>query len=288
MENNQNYEVIIAKSNNEFIEYFKKYLIKYKMEMQLYHLNLTNSDMELEKENIRGGVIRDGEVSLIFLNAFPFNLQIKSFDKDINSFDLLAKFIIENDIDIRGIEGTLDDAKQFINSYNLIKIGDFRFEHTMDIMRLDKLNDVITNPEGRIEIATMDDFFIVRDYTKKMHLEAMNENTPDEILDARVKAFINNKGTYLYYNKDNIITSIVNISPTPKGAYRISLVYTEKKYRNNNYAKEMLYLLIKKLAPSGNIFTLFVDKLNPISNKLYRDLGFYVVEDNVDVRIIKK
>ena len=51
MENNQNYEVIIAKSNNEFIEYFKKYLIKYKMEMQLYHLNLTNSDMELEKEN---------------------------------------------------------------------------------------------------------------------------------------------------------------------------------------------------------------------------------------------
>ena len=43
-----------------------------------------------------------------------------------------------------------------------------------------------------------------------------------------------------------------------------------------------------KLEPDGNTFTLFVDKQNPISNKLYRDLGFYVVEDNFDVRIIKK
>lgn len=283
-----NYKIVSCKTNKEFINLFKDYLIEHKIELQLLFLNLTNSDMELSSESIRGGVFNDDKPSLIFLNACPYNLQVRSIDNDIASFDLLASYIINNDIDIRGIQGTSKDVKEFINSYNLIRNGSFRYAHSMDIMRLDKLNKLdLKNIKGGIIKATLDDFVIVKDYINKMYIEAMGETYDDDIIDARAHAFINDGYTHLFKVGDDI-TSIVRTNPTPKGACRISLVFTDKQYRGRSYAKKMLYQLIDGCKDEFECFTLFVDKQNPISNKLYRDLGFYVVEDNIDVRIISK
>ena len=282
------YKIITCKTNKEFIELFKDYLSKYKIEMQLYFLNLTNSEIILNSDSVRGGVFKDGKLSLIFLNAAPYNLQVRSFDNDITSFDKLAEFIITNDIDIRGLQGNLNDVKEFINSYNLIHNGVFRYAHAMDIMRLDKLNDIdLSNIPGAIIKPTLDDFVIVKDYVNKMYQEALEESYDDEILDARAHSFISDGNTYLF-KCNNKITSIVRFYPTPKGCMRISLVFTDKLYRGKGYAKKMLYLLINEFKNDYECFTLFVDKKNPISNKLYRDLGFYVVEDNVDARLISK
>ena len=282
------YKIVIAKTNREFINLFKEYLIKYKLEMQLYYLNLSNSDFELDNNSFRGGVFVDEKPSIIFLNACPYNLQIRSLDNDIASFDILANYIIENNIDIRGIQGNSKDVKEFINSYNLIKNTDFRFAHSMDIMRLDNLNSInLSMIPGETIVATINDLIVVKDYINKMYVEAMGETYDDEIIEARAHAYINDGNTYLFKVNDKN-TSIVRIYPTPKDTGRISLVFTDKEYRNCGYAKRMLYDLIKMLKEKYECFTLFVDKQNPISNKLYSDLGFYIVEDNMDVRIIKK
>lgn len=283
-----NYKVITCKTNKEFIELFKDYLSKYKIEMQLYFLNLTNSEMALDNNSVRGGVFKDENPSLIFLNAFPYNLQIRSLDNDITSFDKLAEYIIANNIDIRGIQGNLNDVKEFINSYNLIHNAVFRYVHAMDIMRLDELKEIDSSSiTGTIIRPTLDNFDIVKDYINKMYTEALEESYDDEIIEARARSFINDGYTYLFKSNDNI-TSIVRFYPTPKGCMRISLVFTDKKYRGNGYAKKMLYLLINELKKEYECFTLFVDKKNPISNKLYKNLGFYVVEDNIDTRLISK
>ena len=140
--------------------------------------------------------------------------------------------------------------------------------------------------EGHIRNANIEDYEIVKDYIRKMNLEAMGESIDDEILDFRTKLCINDKFFYLYCDINNNPTSMVKIHPTPPDCFRINMVFTDKLYRAKGYAKKMLYEVIKETQKHGEIYTLFVDQKNPVSNKLYRDLGFYVIEDNYDVRIM--
>lgn len=51
------------------------------------------------------------------------------------------------------------------------------------------------------------------------------------------------------------------------------------------YAKAMMYLITKELIKEVKYLTLFVDKANPISNKVYKDVGFNILTNNYDYRI---
>lgn len=61
---------------------------------------------------------------------------------------------------------------------------------------------------------------------------------------------------------------------------RVGFVYTPEKYRNKKYSKRLFLKYIKNEISSNNNSTicLFADENNPISNHLYRSIGFEKVE----------
>lgn len=279
------YEIRLAKSNKDFIDNYKEFLVNHMVEMQLYYLNLSSSELEIELPNIRGGIYKDGNISIIFLNAYPFNFQVTSLDKDLESFDFLVNYIIENEIAINGVQGNLFDCQQFINSYNLIKQAEFVLNIGMDIMKIEQVKE--TPILGRIENPKPEHYSTIKKVIREFSLEALHNDIPDDILDARAEKAINNQHSFIFLNENNEFASFVNTNPSlPKGT-RVSLVYTFKKYRNKGYAKSMIYLISKKLLEECDFLTLFVNKANPISNKVYKDVGYEVVIDNYDFKLRK-
>lgn len=280
------YRVVLAKSNNDFMITYQDYLIKNIAKMQLFYLNLTTSDLPIDIDHIRGGIYNDDKLSIIFLNATPFNMQLVSLDQDLEAFDCLAYFILDNNVDVRGFQGTLFDCTQIANSINFIKSISFKINLGMDIMVLNKLNEY--NPTGKILKASDKYHKEINEFMAAFYLEALGETFDEPIMAARVRDFEISNYSYIYLNDKGIPTSIIKIVPSIPGAFRISLVYTAKQYRNNGYAKSMVYLACQKYINDCDFITLFVDKNNPISNKVYKDIGFEVLIENYDLRIIKK
>jgi predicted GNAT family acetyltransferase len=67
----------------------------------------------------------------------------------------------------------------------------------------------------------------------------------------------------------------------------IAYVYTPEEYRGKGYAAANMYYLSKKLLEQGGEFcTLFVDKKNPLSNRAYEKVGYKILEDSYEYRIV--
>lgn len=81
-------------------------------------------------------------------------------------------------------------------------------------------------------------------------------------------------GSFRLIREDGIIVSMAKSTPGSERDRRISAVYTRDAYRGKGYARKVVNTLKNEILLSGKIATLNVDKKNPVSNHLYRSLGF--------------
>ena len=97
---------------------------------------------------------------------------------------------------------------------------------------------------------------------------------------------ISNPNFYLYINNDNQLFHISNVHKCLPMDSIINFVLTYKEFLHLKYAKAMVADLSRELLKSNEYVTLFVDKNNPISNKVYEDVGFEFIIDNFDCKVI--
>ena len=106
-----------------------------------------------------------------------------------------------------------------------------------------------------------------------------------EYFENLVNGFIRDKRCLILVNdSDEIITCVVE--KKIEDFNNLSFVYTYPQYRNKGYSKKLLSLVINDLLKDASYITLFVDKKNPVSNKLYKDLGFEIVVAMFDYSLI--
>lgn len=70
------------------------------------------------------------------------------------------------------------------------------------------------------------------------------------------------------------IVSMAKLAKASDTAYRIACVYTKDEYRGKDYAKQVVNAVKNEILDMGMTATLNVDKKNPVSNRLYKSLGF--------------
>lgn len=267
-------------TNKDFKKEYQPLLNQFETELQLWFRNLDDSK-ELTKDEIRGGIYIDNKLSLLFLNAYPFNLQLFSLNDDIRAFEYLINYIIKNNININGTQGNLKDSEIFKDIYYKLSKQKIHQHYKMDILKLDNLNEI--NCNGSIERANEENINLLIEYYDKFTKEAMGEEVEKKIIKDKIITELNE--IYVYKNSDGKITSCVKtIECLPNGA-SLTFVYTDKDERNKGYAKEMLYLICKVLLKKYKYLTLFVDQTNPISNKVYKDIGFNLLISNYDYRL---
>ena len=81
-------------------------------------------------------------------------------------------------------------------------------------------------------------------------------------------------GEYRVLRIDGRIASIAKAVPESDGATKVTDVYTREEYRGRGYARRVVGTTTNEILAAGKIATLNVDRSNPITNHLYRTLGY--------------
>lgn len=255
----------------------------YELQLNLFLRNLDGSNQVLPPNNIRGAMLNENnEIELLFLNAYPLNLQIAALcNNAVCATADLAKYVVENDIALRGVQGEMELCLAFANEYEKLTGKKMRPHISMDILRLTHLNAVTVT--GKLRAANENDEFAV-DCIVGMCLEAANERIDRETALQKFNSMLSERKLFVYENEQGTPVSIVRAKPY--GSYAtLSYVYTQPKYRNRGYGKAMVHELCKKLMCEYKGFVLFVDKTNPSANNIYNAVGFEKVCENYDFRI---
>ncbi len=143
------------------------------------------------------------------------------------------------------------------------------------IHRLNRLPFVHRAP-GAVRVARWEDMERLVEWT-----DAFNRETKvDDPMKARecVEGFLRNGRLWVW--EDGTLTAMAGYSgPTPNGI-RVNLVYTPPEKRGRGYAKALVSSLSRFLLSTGRrACFLFADRDNPVSNAVYRRIGYEVVAD---------
>lgn len=90
---------------------------------------------------------------------------------------------------------------------------------------------------------------------------------------------------YRILRRDGKIVSMASVGVATPDALKIANVYTRPEYRGRGLARMVVNAAKNEILAQGKIATLNVDKKNPITNHLYRSLGFEPVFSQGEYRM---
>jgi len=283
-------KVVIYDRVEEFLKINEKVLLKKEAVNQLILFNAyTNRDKDSNKDILFGRVEDEMGVSLIFCNVSPYNLLIHNLKEEVEtSITVLVDYLIENKIDISGINANKKVCEKFIDYYEEKTKCKFHERLAMDIMELRKLNQV-TLPKGYFREAIEKDLDLIIDWHIKFAKEALNEDMIVENFIEKLVTRIKNGAIYIFEDENHVPVSMAAFTKQLNKGISVSLVYSDARKRGMGYGVAVVYNLSKLYLERGNEFcSLFVDKRNPVSNGVYAKIGYKIVEDNFDYRIVQQ
>ncbi len=281
-------ELIKYKTVKEFLDENKDILLEKEAINQLIlHNAFVNQNETTNKDLLFGRVINNNDICIIFCKVEPYNLLIYLHNSNyINqAVSTLASYLVENNISINGINASKYVCDEFINNYSKLTNKNFKCRFCMDIMELKELN-TINVVDGFFRKATLEDLDIIVDFRIKFYKEAVNEDVSSDVVE-KSKSDIEEGCMYVFENINHKIVSISKMGRQLINGVCISLVYTDENERGNGYGIAVIYYISKIYLEKDNEFcTLFVDAMNPISNNVYKKVGYKILEDNIDFRIV--
>lgn len=249
-----------------------------------------NLDITSSEKCIFGAVMDEDKPVIHYCNVTPDNMTIYAENHQKESIAkasaLLADNMAVNHIPIVGLNARQDICQVFIEHYKKNTNSIFLEKLGMDIMEIRKLYD-ITPVEGNHRLAAMDEVKLITDWMISFQLEALaNEINYETALEHATKLIEENR-FHVYEDKDQQPVSMAAVTRQLVHGVVISYVYTPEEFRGKGYAATNIYYMSKGCLEQGNEFcTLFVDKRNPLSTRAYEKVGYLVLEDNYEYKIM--
>lgn len=128
-------------------------------------------------------------------------------------------------------------------------------------------------PEGTRRPAVFDDVAMLAEWLRTFSFEVGVTVAPDP--EAAVRSRVE-RGTWDVWEDDGTITSMCGFTQPPlAGVVRIGPVYTPPKLRGRGYARRLTAEVSQSALDGGAMrCTLFADAANPVSNSIYRQIGY--------------
>lgn len=284
-----------------FLKEAKEILLEQEAVSQLVLGNaISAGDRPCRSDLLFGTVWLKGEMVLAFCNCLPWNLVIHAVlqrkgevwrneadaligaesEKIATATRELAVYLKENAIPVKGVNANGFVCQNFLEHYceeGLIA----EKELSMDIMECRNLRPAALQA-GIYRSAAPEDADWILEGCLAFEQEALGkqgdrEKLLENILDHQIK----NNSLRLFCLPDNTPVCMANLARNLTNGFSINQVYTVPKYRGKGYAQTLIYKFCEEFFRSGYSFaTLFVDKTNSISNRVYAKVGFEIVEDN--------
>ena len=107
---------------------------------------------------------------------------------------------------------------------------------------------------------------------------AVQESNAESLVDRRVSA-----GQVWLWDSAGPV-SMAGLTSPVEGVVRVQLVYTPPENRGKGYASACVASLSKRVRDEGHRCILYTDLGNPVSNSIYRRIGYSVVAEGIQYR----
>jgi predicted GNAT family acetyltransferase len=235
------------------------------LDLNKYMSSLIYLDADAMIETNKTNYIIKSEINnkkLIGIKLEPFNLLLYG---DRDCLDELLKFINENEYELKGVmcptilgDSLIPISKDILNKEYTLVIG-------MDFM---EANEYTMESSSLVSSAALNDLEEIYNMTLRFIKDCGLNDVPN-----KDKMALNIKN-YRIIKINDEIRAMAAYSKDTDSSYRITHVYTKDEYRGNGYAKLIVNNLKNEILSLGKIATLNVDQKNPISNHIYKSIGF--------------
>jgi GNAT superfamily N-acetyltransferase len=249
------------------------------------HQSLTGSGTGKE---LFGVVMEETQIILMFviIRGVDLIIYVAASEKEEEATVALADYLGNSHIIIEGLNARQTLCLSFMKQYKKYWKINFIQKVGTDIMELRQVND-IKPVAGSQRMALSEDAKLVADWMIQFQIEALMDEADYEAALLRATQLINRKELYLYEDEEHRTVSMAAATRRLIHGMGITYVFTPEEYRGKGFAAANIYYLSKTLLEQGYDFcTLYVDKKNPLSNRAYEKVGYKVIEDNFEYKII--
>lgn len=237
------------------------------------------------------GVVMDEEQVILHFSNMPSNnmaVYIQNENKDIREAAMvLADYMAENQIQLEGLSAKYEICEAFIDQYRKNVKCTFAERMATDIMEIRQMHD-IKLAEGKTRLAIPSEVKFITDWMVQFQIEALAKEIDYESALIKVTKLIDNNRLYVFEDPYETIVSMASATRKLVHGVAISYVYTPEEYRGMGYAAANIYNISKKYLDEGNEFcTLFVDKKNMLSKRAYEKVGYYIIYEIYEYKLLQ-
>jgi predicted GNAT family acetyltransferase len=147
------------------------------------------------------------------------------------------------------------------------------------LYRLDTLS-APTGVAGEARRATTDDRELVYHWYQAFGEEAgLPIGNPRRESDRALSS----SGCWLWLDGIGVVVSLATRRPVVAGSARVGPVYTPRQRRQRGYGSAVTAVATQDILDDGGVPVLFADLANPTTNDIYQRLGYYPVEDRLQI-----
>lgn len=284
-------EVKVYENANAYLLDNKAMLLEREASSQLVLYDAYQASQRTESiKSLFGVVMDEGSIILHFSNVPSRNLSIyiqNDYMDILEAARFLADYISKNHILLEGLNAKEEVCKAFIEQYEKTVEGTFIKRMAMDIMEIRQVNE-IKHIEGTTRLAIPNEVKLLTDWMVQFQIEALAKEIDYESAIVKISRLINYNKLYVFENPDETVVSMAATTRELVHGIAISYVYTPEEYRGMGYAVANIYNISKNYLEEGYEFcTLFVDKDNVLSKCAYEKVGYSILNNIYEFKLLQ-
>ncbi|WP_319421105.1 GNAT family N-acetyltransferase [Pleurocapsa sp. FMAR1] len=194
---------------------------------------------------------------------------------DNKAVDSIAKDIASPNKSLPGVIAPKSEAIIFARTWQSLTGQAFELAVAMKIHQLEIVQP-ITSASGNLRLATQSDRNLLIKWGKAFEDEALGDNEPRSDHQLWFNRHLKQKSLFVWQDKVSVSMAAFG-GATPNGI-RINAVYTPPEYRGKGYATSCVAGVSQQLLNQDYKYCfLFTNLANPISNHIYRQIGYQPV-----------
>lgn len=191
---------------------------------------------------------------------------------------LAGRFAAER-LSLPGVLGPADASTAFARSWSRLQGMSSEAAMRMTVYELRRVVDT-PSPDGRLRAADESEVDVLTAWCEAFNRAISSAGTHQSARRVVVEKL--EKSALYAWDNGGLVSMAARTRETPGGC-AISMVYTPPSERGKGYATACVTGLCRDVLASGKQFcTLYADQANPVSNGIYRRIGFSAVDDVTD------
>lgn len=193
--------------------------------------------------------------------------------------DAAAAYISHlNDVHIPGIIGIRPVADAFAEAWQRNVKQDYETEMDQRVYGCSEVKSVPVSP-GYFRMAAQSDAALITEWIQEFCEEALggiSEKAAEEMALSGI-----NRSAIVVWEDGGPVSMAQKTRPTRHGAV-VNMVYTPRRFRGKGYASSCVAALTRSILDGpGKFASLYTDLSNPVSNRIYMNIGYEPLADSV-------